>query len=76
MNRFIMHCISKPSIPHLQSKIYFELHQHIHDAINEAGIKTPSPHWMDARDGHLLDVHRECYPPDYKWPGLKNYWDK
>ena len=38
--------------PNLMANIYAELHQHIQDKFNEAGIEIMSPHYAQIRDGN------------------------
>lgn len=50
--------------------IYSELHQHIQDCCNEAGIEIMSPHYRAARDGNSSTIPPSYLPNDYKSPGF------
>lgn len=53
-----------------QARIYSELHQHIQDCCNEAGIEIMSPHYRAARDGNTSTIPASYLPGDYKAPGF------
>lgn len=53
-----------------QARIYSELHQHIQDCCNEAGIEIMSPHYRAARDGNTSTIPASYLPGDYKVPGF------
>ena len=40
--------------PHAMTNIYAELHQHIQDKFNEAGVEICSPHFAALRDGNSV----------------------
>ncbi|MDC9723795.1 MAG: mechanosensitive ion channel family protein [Urechidicola sp.] len=44
--------------------IYSELHKHILEVFNEAGVEILSPHYMAARDGSLTTVPSQLKPTD------------
>ncbi len=50
--------------PSLQPAIYSELHQHIQDGFNEAGVEIMSPHYRSSRDGNAMAIPREYWPKD------------
>lgn len=56
--------------PEVAARIYSELHAHIQDAFNEAGIEIMSPHYRAARDGNMITVPPQHLPKDYKTPGF------
>jgi small-conductance mechanosensitive channel len=51
--------------------IYSELHQHIQDLFNEAGVEIMSPHYRAARDGNLTTIPANYLPPDYEVPSFR-----
>ncbi len=53
-----------------QANIYSELHSHIQDCCNEAGIEIMSPHYRAARDGNMSTIPEDYLPKDYKMPGF------
>ena len=57
--------------PAIMARIYSELHQHLQDQCNEAGIEILSPHYSAARDGNQLAVPEEYFPKDYQAPGFR-----
>ena len=44
--------------------IYSELHKHILEVFNEAGVEILSPHYMAARDGNLTTVPSQIKSTD------------
>jgi small-conductance mechanosensitive channel len=46
--------------------IYSELHGHIIDGFNEAGVEIMSPHYSAIRDGNPLTLPEDHLPKDYK----------
>ena len=54
-----------------QSFIYSQLHQHIQDFANEAGIEIMSPHYYAARDGNQSTIPTDYLPGDYVSQGFK-----
>jgi len=46
--------------------IYSELHGHIVDRFNEAGIEIMSPHYSAIRDGNPLTLPEEHLPKNYQ----------
>lgn len=57
--------------PNLMASIYAELHQHIQDRFNEAGIEIMSPHFTQVRDGNKLAIPDAYLPREYHVPGLR-----
>ncbi len=53
-----------------QSRIYSELHGHIQDCCNEAGIEILSPHYRAARDGNATTIPTDYLEKDYKAPSF------
>ncbi|MDH4091220.1 MAG: mechanosensitive ion channel family protein [Cyclobacteriaceae bacterium] len=53
---------------HKLAGMYSELHQHIQDNFNEAGVEILSPHYRAARDGNMTTVPADYLPKDYKAP--------
>jgi small-conductance mechanosensitive channel len=51
-----------------QAVIYSQLHQHIQDACNEAGIEIMSPHYQAMRDGNTTTIPADYLPKDYQAP--------
>jgi small-conductance mechanosensitive channel len=51
-----------------QATIYSELHQHIQDACNEAGIEILSPHYTSVRDGNSTSIPEDYRAKDYEAP--------
>ena len=51
--------------------IYSELHQHIQDQVNSAGVEIMSPHYSALRDGNETTTPGENRPSDYEAPGFR-----
>lgn len=51
--------------------IYSEIHTHILDNFNEAGIEILSPHYGAHRDGNVLTIPPENIPEDYEAPAFR-----
>lgn len=51
-----------------QGSIYSELHTHIQDCFNEAGIEIMSPHYRAGRDGNQTTIPENYLPKDYIAP--------
>ena len=51
-----------------QGSIYSDLHTHIQDCFNEAGIEIMSPHYRAGRDGSQTTIPESYLPKDYKAP--------
>lgn len=56
--------------PEIAARIYSDIHAHIQDAFNKAGIEILSPHYRAARDGNILTIPPQYIPKDYKQPGF------
>ncbi|NJO02495.1 MAG: mechanosensitive ion channel family protein [Bacteroidia bacterium] len=50
---------------------YSDLHQHIQDLFNEAGVEILSPHYRAARDGNQVTIPDNYLPPNYEAPAFK-----
>lgn len=48
--------------------IYSQLHQHIQDCCNEAGIEIMSPHYANLRDGNTTTIPADYLQKDYTAP--------
>jgi small-conductance mechanosensitive channel len=57
--------------PNAMAKIYSDLHQHIQDQFNGAGVEIMSPHYRAARDGNVVAIPPESRPADYKPPAFR-----
>ena len=57
--------------PRNQAGIYSDLHQHIQDCCNEAGIEILSPHYRAARDGNMTTIPSNYLNKEYKSPSFK-----
>lgn len=53
------------------SRIYSDLHAHVQDVFNEAGIEMTSPHYHAHRDGSHSTIPQEYLPEDYRAEGIK-----
>jgi len=57
--------------PNKMAAIYSELHQHIQDQFNEAGVEIMSPHYTQIRDGNRTTIPDQYLPKSYQPPGLR-----
>lgn len=57
--------------PNAMAAIYAELHQHIQDTFNEAGVEIMSPHYAQIRDGNKSTIPNQYLPRHYEAPGLR-----
>lgn len=57
--------------PNKMAAIYSELHQHIQDQFNEAGLEIMSPHYTQIRDGNRTTIPDQYLPKSYQPPGLR-----
>lgn len=57
--------------PSSQAKIYSDLHQHIQDCCNEAGIEILSPHYQALRDGNMTTIPENYLNENYKAPAFR-----
>lgn len=57
--------------PNKMAAIYSELHQHIQDRFNEAGVEIMSPHYTQIRDGNRTTIPDQYLPKTYQPSGLR-----
>jgi small-conductance mechanosensitive channel len=57
--------------PNLMATIYAELHQHIQDKFNEAGVEIMSPHYAQVRDGNQTTIPEQYLPKNYQAPAFR-----
>jgi small-conductance mechanosensitive channel len=57
--------------PNLMASIYAELHQHIQDRFNQAGVEIMSPHYTQVRDGNRTTIPDEYLPKSYQAPAFR-----
>jgi small-conductance mechanosensitive channel len=57
--------------PNAMAGIYSELHQHIQDKFNEAGVEIMSPHYSAMRDGNRTAIPRDYLPESYQAPAFR-----
>ena len=57
--------------PNATARIYAELHAHIQDLFDRAGVELTSPHYQAVRDGNLSTLPAESLPEDYRAPGFR-----
>ncbi len=53
------------------ARIYSELHQHIQDRFNEAGVEIMSPHYRAARDGNMTTIPAPHLKDSYRPPAFR-----
>jgi len=58
-------------LPNRMAGMYSELHQHIQDCFNEAGIEIMSPHYSSLRDGNETTIPADHRPEGYRAPGFR-----
>jgi small-conductance mechanosensitive channel len=51
--------------------IYSDLHQHIQDRFNQAGIEIMSPAYSAVRDGNQMAIPEEYLPNSYQAPSFR-----
>ena len=56
--------------PDKQAVIYSQLHQHIQDCCNEAGIEIMSPHYRSSRDGNKTTIPEKYLDKNYETPSF------
>ncbi|MFX1702943.1 mechanosensitive ion channel family protein [Chitinophaga sp. CC14] len=61
---------------HKMAVIYSDLHRHIIDEFNAAGIEIMSPHFIAHRDGNMTTVPTEYLPENYQAPATKLKMEK
>jgi len=54
--------------PALMANIYSDLHQHIQDQFNQAGVEIMSPHYSALRDGNRVAIPDDHLPKSYRAP--------
>ena len=57
--------------PNKMAAIYSELHQHIQNQFNDAGLEIMSPHYTQIRDGNRTTIPDQYLPKTYQPPGLR-----
>jgi small-conductance mechanosensitive channel len=57
--------------PNAMSRIYSDLHRHIQDTFNEAGVEIMSPHYAAQRDGNQTTVPADHLPKGYQAPAFR-----
>lgn len=57
--------------PNLMATTYAELHQHIQDTFNEAGVEIMSPHYSRIRDGNRTTIPDTYLPKSYAPPAFR-----
>jgi small-conductance mechanosensitive channel len=57
--------------PASMARIYSELHQHIQDTFNEAGVEIMSPHYGAMRDGNQVAIPTDYLPKTYEAPAFR-----
>lgn len=57
--------------PNKQARIYSDLHAHIQDKFNEAGVEIMSPHYKALRDGNATTIPADHLPKDYQAPAFQ-----
>lgn len=51
--------------------IYSDLHKHIQDKFNEAGVEICSPHFSSLRDGNVIAIPQQYIQSGYQAPGFR-----
>ncbi|MDH5739834.1 MAG: mechanosensitive ion channel family protein [Nitrospira sp.] len=57
--------------PNKMAAIYSELHQHIQDQFNGAGVEIMSPHYTQIRDGNQTTIPDQYLPKGYQAPAFR-----
>ncbi len=57
--------------PQEMDRIYSDLHQHLQDTFNEAGVEIMSPTYHSLRDGNQVTIPPGYLPADYRSPGFR-----
>ncbi len=63
------------SDPHHMAEAYSELHRHIQDCFNEAGVEIMSPHYRALREGNETTIPASYRPSDYHPPRFRHEVD-
>jgi len=53
------------------AELYSNLHQHIQDKFNEAGMEIMSPHYKAIRDGNTVAIPKKYHKPGYHSPPFR-----
>jgi small-conductance mechanosensitive channel/membrane-associated phospholipid phosphatase len=61
--------------PHHMAIAYSELHRHIQDCFNEAGVEIMSPHYAALRDGNATSIPEPYRPAEYQAPQFRHHLD-
>jgi small-conductance mechanosensitive channel len=56
--------------PNAMARIYSDLHQHIQDVFNEAGVEIMSPHYRAVRDGNRVAIPADHLSDAYQAPSF------
>ena len=59
--------------PHHMALAYSELHRHIQDCFNEAGVEIMSPHYAALRDGNATSIPEPNRPTGYQTPRFRHH---
>jgi small-conductance mechanosensitive channel len=57
--------------PQDMPNIYSDLHRHLQDTFNEAGVEIMSPAYHSLRDGNQVTIPPDYLPSDYRPPGFR-----
>jgi small-conductance mechanosensitive channel len=57
--------------PNVMATTYSDLHKHIQDRFNEAGVEIMSPHYTAVRDGNQAALPDEYLPRSYQAPAFR-----
>jgi len=57
--------------PTRMAAIYSELHQHVQDRFNEAGVEIMSPQYTAVRDGNQVAIPEDYLPESYAPPSFR-----
>lgn len=57
--------------PEVMPRTYSQLHQHIQEAFNEAGVEIMSPTFTALRDGNTVALPPDSRPSGYQAPGFR-----
>ncbi|MEI6682879.1 MAG: mechanosensitive ion channel family protein [Bacteroidota bacterium] len=57
--------------PNQMAQIFSDLHQHIQDSFNNAGVEIMSPHYKAVRDGNTIAIPEENRETEYTPPSFR-----
>lgn len=57
--------------PNMLARIYSDMHQHIQDRFNAAGVEIMSPHYSALRDGNQTTIPEDYLPKGYEPPAFR-----